>query len=38
VFLIFSYKKKIREQKFENASFSFGDEMYRDVTNRENAF
>jgi hypothetical protein len=28
-------QKKIRDQKFENAPFSFGDEMYRD---REWAF
>jgi hypothetical protein len=31
-------KKKNREQKFENAPFSFGDEIYRDVTIREGAF
>jgi hypothetical protein len=30
--------KKIREQKFENAPFSFGDEMYGDIINREEAF
>ncbi len=31
-------QKKIREQKFENAPFSFGDEMYGDVMNLERAF
>ncbi len=30
MFLIFSSPKKIREKKFENAPFSFGDETYRD--------
>jgi hypothetical protein len=38
VFLIFSTQKKIREQKFSNAQFSFGDETYGDVTIREGAF
>jgi hypothetical protein len=31
-------KKKNREQKFENAPYSFGDEIYGDVMNREQAF
>ncbi len=30
MFLIFSSPKKLREQKFENAPFSFGDETYGD--------
>ncbi len=31
-------KKKIREQKFENALFSIGDETYGDVMIRKRAF
>jgi hypothetical protein len=38
VFLIFSAQKKIREQKFESAPFSFGKETYGDLTIRERAF
>jgi hypothetical protein len=31
VFFLEFFFKKIREQKFENAPFSFGDETYRDI-------
>jgi hypothetical protein len=32
------FKKIIREEKFENTPFSFGDKMYGDVKIRERAF